>query len=561
MKVLIIGGVAGGATAAARIRRLDEEAEIVVIEKSGFISYANCGLPYYVGGVIDSDESLLLQSPEGFYERYRIDARVNSEAVEIDTFNKQVKIKNLLTNEIYFESYDKLLLSTGAKPVTPEWAGKSDKVFTLRTVEDALSIRSCIEEERPQSAVIVGGGFIGLEMAENLVHRGVDTTVVEYAEHLLANFDLDMACVVHGALKKKGVKLRLNSKVEKISERQGRPEVFISGAEAVCADIVILSIGVAPDTTLSKSAGIELSDKGAIVVNERMETSKKDVYAVGDSVLIKHFVTGKPAYVPLAGPANRQARVAADNICGLSSQYKGAQGTSVVKLFDMTAASTGLNEKAAKLAGINYEKIIISPPNHATYYPGARIMLIKLLYEKATQKIIGAQIAGYEGVDKRIDVLSTAMRAGMKAAELKDLDLAYAPPFSSAKDPINILGYIADNIERGLVKQAHFEDLEKLNQCEVTLLDTRTKGEYSRGTVEGFINIPVDSLRERIYELDGSKPVYVLCQSALRSYLACRILAQYGYECYNLSGGYRFYEIVKTEKAVAGAYPCGKNKD
>lgn len=563
MRVIIIGGVAGGATAAARIRRLDEKAEIIIFEKSGYISYANCGLPYYIGGVIEDKEELTLQTPESFWERFNIDVRVQNEALEINPENKTVTVKNIKTGEVYTESYDKLLISTGAKPTRPQMQGIDlDNVFTLRTVEDTYNIKDFVDECKPKSAVVVGGGFIGLEVAENLNEMGVDVTILQRPDHLLNTLDYDMATLVHSRFRKSGVKLKFGVSVQGFEKAEKGVDVLIKGEEPINADMVLLAIGVTPDSTLAKNAGLDLGIKDSIVVNDRMETSARNIYAVGDAVQVKHSITGDNAVISLAGPANKQGRIAADNICGGDSRYKGSMGSSVIKIFDMTVASTGLTEKLAKASEIDYDKIVLSPMSHAGYYPGGKVMTMKVVFEKSTQRIIGAQIVGFDGVDKRIDVLATAMNFGATASDLKDLDLAYAPPYSSAKDPVNMAGFVIENIGAGKMKQFHWDDISRLQNVNgITLLDTRTSFEYSRGHIDGFINIPVDELRSRMDEIDKSKPLYVMCQSGLRSYISCRILAQNGFDCYNFSGGYRFYESVIKEKLISEkSYPCGMDK-
>lgn len=560
MKVLIVGGVAGGASAAARIRRLDENAQIIVFERSGFVSYANCGLPYYIGGVITDEHELTLQTPESFSSRFNIDVRIRHEVTAVDPENKTVTVRNLETESEFTESYDKLLLSPGAKPVMPKLSGmNSDRIFTLRTVEDTVRIHDFIKTHRPESAVLAGGGFIGLEMAENLRHMGLDVTVIQRSDQVLPPFDRDMAAQIHTLLAGNGVKLKLNSAVAGFSQEDGSVSTLIEGDSPLSSDMVILAIGVAPDTSLAESAGLELGIKGSIVVNEKMETSVPDIYAVGDAVEVIHSVTGQKAVISLAGPANRQGRIAADNICGGSSRYPGSQGSSVIKLFDMTAASTGINEKTAKASGIKYDKIVLSPSDHAAYYPGSTLLTMKLLWEKESLRILGAQIAGYSGADKRIDVIATAIRAGMKVTDLAALDLAYAPPYSSAKDPVNMAGFMAENIENGIVKQFHWHDIDELiGKNDITLLDARTPEEYAAGHINGFVNIPVDELRSRIGELDIKTPVYVMCQSGLRSYIAARILKQNGFDCYNFSGGYRFWEMINSDRmSCKSAYPCG----
>ena len=563
MKVLIVGGVAGGATAAARLRRLDEKAEIIVFERTGYISYANCGLPYYISGVIEDPEELTLQTPESFFERFRVDMRVRHEVTAIHPERKTVSVKNLASGEEFEESYDKLLLSPGAKPSIPPVPGTGlDRVFTLRTVEDTFRIKEFVEKESPRSAIIAGGGFIGLEMAENLRQLGLDVTIVQRPKQLMSPFDPDMAAFIHGEARKQGLRLVLGAGVEGFSGDGTGVKVNIKDGSALSADMVILAIGVSPDTALAKAAGIELGIKGSILVNDRMETNLPDIYAVGDAVQVRHAVSGADTLISLAGPANKQGRIAADNICGGDSRYRGSMGSSVLKFFSLTAASTGLSEKAARQAGFDTDKVILSPMSHAGYYPGGKVMTVKLVFEKRSFRILGAQIVGYEGVDKRIDVIATAIQAGLSATELRDLDLAYAPPYSSAKDPVNMAGFMADNIAKGVLKQWHVEDEPSLpRDGSVTLLDTRTVREYSRGHVQDFVNIPVDELRERIGEIEKGKPVYVMCQSGIRSYIACRILAGEGFEAYNFSGGYRFYEAVTSDRRlVESATPCGMDR-
>ena len=560
MKIVIVGGVAGGASAAARLRRLDETAQILIFERSGFISYANCGLPYYIGGVITEKKDLTLQTPESFWSRFRIDALVHHEVLRVDRKNKTVAVKNLVTGRIYEESYDKLILSPGARPIRPELPGiDSERVYTLRTVEDTVKIRESVEKQQVRSAVIIGGGFIGVEMAENLQRLGIEVSLVEKLPQLLGQFDADMVSFLHAHIREKGVQLHLGRSVERFLEEDGGISVCIDGGEKLFADIAIAAIGVLPESTLAAEAGLTLGMKNSIAVNEYMQTSDPDIYAVADAAENTHRITGQKTVMALAGPANRQARIAADHICGIQRPYMGAAGTSVLKIFDMTAASAGLNERAARAAGIEYEKVILSPVSHAAYYPGGKVMTLKLLFEK-NGRILGAQIVGFDGVDKRIDVLAASMQAKLKATDLCDLDLAYAPPYSSAKDPVNMAGFVAENVLSGKVKQFFYEEALSLpRDGSVTLLDTRTEAEYSRGHAEGFdINIPVDRLRERLEEIDKTKPVYVMCQSGLRSYIACRILTQNGFNCYNFAGGYRVYHSIRSQEAEsASAYSCG----
>lgn len=563
MKVVIVGGVAGGASAAARIRRLDENAEIIVFEKTGYVSYANCGLPYYIGDVISDSNELTLQTPESFWLRFRILVKTNHEVTNIDASAKTVTVKNLLTGEEWVEAYDKLLLSPGAKPVQPNLLGMdSEKIFTLRTVEDTLKIHDYVANMKSKSAVIVGGGYIGIEVAENLKEKGLNITIIQRPNQLMNTLDYDMATFVHSKLRAKGVSLKLNSNVIGFREDGNSIVTLLENGQAISADMVLLAIGVTPENSLAKQAGLKLGTKGSIVVNERMETSVPDIYAVGDAVQVKHFVTEEDTVIALAGPANKQGRIVADNICGGDSRYHGSMGSSIIKIFDMTVAGTGLTEKVAKDLGMDCESVVLSPSSHAGYYPGAKVMTMKVVFEKGTLKLLGAQIIGTECVDKSLDVLATAIHCGMKADILKDLDLAYAPPFSSAKAPVNMAGFMIENISRGIVKQYHWDEVKDLpRDGSVTLLDTRTAHEYKNGHIDGYINIPVDDLRERLSEIDKSKPVYVICQSGLRSYIACRILAQNGFDCYNFSGGYRFYASVIQEKQMSECtYPCGMEK-
>ncbi|MGI6510308.1 MAG: FAD-dependent oxidoreductase [Erysipelotrichaceae bacterium] len=563
MKVVIVGGVAAGASAAARLRRLDERAEIVVFERSGYVSYANCGLPYYVGDVITDSENLTLQTPKGFYDRFRVEAKVHHEVTAINPKEKTVTVKNLENGNEFKENYDKLILAPGARPLVPGIFGADlDKVFKLRTVEDTFRIKDFINKTKPESVVIAGGGFIGIEMAENLKELGMDVTLVQLFKQLTGNLDPDIACFVHSEMRKHGIKLHLGQAVEGFEKNEDGVKVLVKNQKPLYADMAILAVGVSPDTKLAKDAGLELGIGGSIIVNDRMETSSPDIYAAGDAVQVKHYVTGKNALISLAGPANKQGRIIADNICGGDSRYLGSQGSSILKVFDITAASTGINETEAKLAGLDADFVILSPMSNSSYYPGGKVMTMKVVFEKGTYRLLGAQIVGYDGVDKRIDVIATAIHAKLKATQLKDLDLSYAPPYSSAKDPVNMAGFMIENIARGILKQWHLADEKNLpRDGSVTLLDTRTVKEYSAGNVEGFKNIPVDELRERLDEIEKGKPVYVICQSGIRSYIACRILEGYGYEAYNFSGGFRFYDAVTRDQAlIEESYDCGKDK-
>ncbi len=547
MKNIIIGGVAGGASAAARLRRLDETAEIIILERGEFVSFANCGLPYYIGGAITDRGNLTLQTPESFQARFRIDVRVFNEAIKIEPEAKTVTVKNLRTGETYEETYDNLILSPGAEPIKPNIEGiDSDIVFTLRNIPDTLKIKNHIDTAKPKSAVVIGGGYIGVEMAENLAEAGLDVSVVELADHLIASLDFDMAADVHRYIKKKGIKLYLKNGVTAI-----RDHTVILQKGEIPADMVILSVGVRPETALAKACGIQVNARGSIVVDSSMKTNLPGIYAVGDAVEVKDFITGNPAFVPLAGPANKQGRIAADNIAGCGSAYTGTQGSAVLKLFDMTIATTGLSEKSAKAAGIAYDKTYTYSGSHASYYPGASNMSVKILWDKMTHKLIGAQIVGFDGVDKRMDVLATAIRFGAKVTDLANLELCYAPPFGSAKDPVNMAGFVAENVISGKVKQFFWHDVENLpRDGSVTLLDTRTQTERAGGMIDGFIHIPLDSLRENLHQVPKDRPVYVHCHSGLRSYIACRILAGNGYDCYNLAGGWRLYESVINERTV-----------
>lgn len=555
MKTIIVGGVAGGASAAARLRRLDEQAEIILIERGAHVSFANCGLPYYIGGDISKKSSLLLQTPESLHARFNIDVRTHSEVVAVDPSAQSVSIKNLKSGEEYVETYDNLILSPGAKPSLPPIEGvELDRVFTLRSVPDAVAIRDFVDEEFPDHAVIIGGGYIGLEMAENLKKTGMSVTIVEMSDHVIAPLDFDITCDVHAYLESKGVSLLLNTAVEQIAEEDDGLSVKTS-CGAISCDFVILSAGVTPDTAFLKGSGIPLNARGAILTDSHMR-ALPHVYAVGDAVAVSDFILEEPTLIPLAGPANKQGRIAADNICGIPSEYHGTQGSSVLKLFDMTIAMSGANERALRQSKYDYDKVFLFTKSHAAYYPGAQGMSIKALYEKATGRILGAQITGFDGVDKRMDVLSVAIRQKMTAQDLTELELCYAPPFGSAKDPVNFVGYVIENTRCGLVKTFHWHDIASLpRDGSVTLLDVRTDAEYAEGHIDGFSHIPLDSLRGRIDELDPQKPVYVHCHSGLRSYIACRILRGNGFDCYNLSGGYRLYHNVMTGKKMA-EHPC-----
>lgn len=545
MKIIIIGGVAGGATAATRLRRLNEKAEIIILERGGFVSFANCGLPYYIGGTITEKEKLTVETPQGFRDKFNIDVRVENEVISIDPERKILKVNELATGREYEESYDELLLSPGAEPVRPPLKGiDRENVFTLRNIPDTMRMDTFIKMNNPATAVVVGGGNIGVEMAENLTEKGIKVTIVEMADHLIAPLDPDMASDVHNYIRAKGIRLYLGSGVTAIGEGK-----VLTDKEEIPADMVLMSVGTKPETALAQSCGVEVNAKGSIIVDERMHTSVPHIYAVGDAVEVKHFVTEEPTSIQLAGPANKQGRIAADNIAGYDSIYTGSQGSAILKVFDMTVASTGLSEKQAKSAGIDYDKVYTYLAPHASYYPGGTNMSMKVIWDKKTEKIIGAQIVGYEGVDKRMDILATAMRFGGKVTDLTKLELCYAPPFGSAKDPVNIAGYAAENIISGKVKQYFWDDVADLpRDGSVSLIDIRTPEETAGGMIDGYVNIPWVEIRKRLDEIPKDKTVYLSCTSGLKSYNVSRILTGLGYDCYNLAGGYRLYSSIMKDK-------------
>ena len=548
MKVLIVGGVAGGAGAATRLRRLSEESEIILFEKGEYISYANCGLPYYIGGTIKSKERLLVTSPKLLRERFHIDVRTMSEVVSIDRVKKTVTVKNHTDGSSYEESYDKLILSPGAQPKRPNLPGIDlAGIFTLRTVPDTLEIDSYINEKKARHAVVVGAGFIGVEMAENLKERGLDVTVVEFLNQAVSTLDPEMAAILHRHLRENGIHLRFGTGVQGFEQAENLI-VKLSDNTELNADLVILSIGVAPDSRLAKQANLELGVGGSIKVDSTYATSDPNIFAVGDAIGVRHLVTGDETLIPLAGPANKQGRLAAENVLGTHLvKDDGVQGSAVLKVFKMTAASTGLNERQLKAQNIPYQKTYVHPASHASYYPDSTQLSMKLLFAQ-DGKLLGAQAVGYDGVDKRIDVLATALRLGATVYDLEKLELCYAPPYSSAKDPVNMLGFTAANILRGDMKVFHFDEVDALDRSKITLLDVRTPEEVQIGTFEGAINIPVDELRERINELPKEKPVYAFCKVGLRGYIAARMLMQHGYDAYNLSGGYQTYSMFKEDQ-------------
>jgi NADPH-dependent 2,4-dienoyl-CoA reductase/sulfur reductase-like enzyme/rhodanese-related sulfurtransferase len=546
-KIIIIGGVAGGMSAATRLRRLDATAEIIVLEKSGHVSYANCGLPYYVGGVIETEDALLLQTPETLHNRFRLDVRISSEAVSINRALKTVAVRNLLDGTEYEISYDKLILSPGASPIRPNFPG-SERAMTLRTVEDVERIALAVTK-KPKRAVVIGGGFIGVEIAENLIHKGIATSIVEVAPQVLAPLDSEMASFVHTELARNGVNLFLGKSVVAIGEKS----VELSDGRHVDAEIVIMAIGVRPDVELARSAGITIGERGGIDVNQFNQTSDLDIYAIGDAAQKKDALDGTSTLVPLANLANRHGRVVADHILGRDVRVVPTIGTAIVKVFELTIATTGWNERRLLTSGRNFKVIHTHPSSHAGYYPGAEQMSLKLIFDAVTGEIYGAQGVGYEGVDKRIDVIATAIRGGITAPELADLELAYAPPFGSAKDAVNMLGYVAENQISGLVETLQWNEVGTHN-----LLDVRARSEFAAGSIPGAINIPVDELRERISEVP-THDVLVLCQVGQRGHTATLLLNELGIEAKNLDGGYRTW--INSPAAITYHSTTEKEKE
>lgn len=537
-KILIVGGVAGGASAAARLRRLDENAKIIMFEKGEYISFANCGLPYYIGETIKDRKKLIVQTPENMVKRFNIDIKTNSEVIDIDTNKKFVKVKSK-DKGIYEESYDYVVLSPGAKPMKPNIEGiTSEKIMTLRNIPDTDKIKAFVDNNNINNTVVIGGGFIGVEMAENLVQRGINVTLVEAAPHILAPFDTDMTVMAEKELESNGVNLILGDGVKSFKDTESNIEILLSSDTKLTADLVILAIGVVPDTNFVKESGINLGKKGHILVDKNMQTNINNIYAVGDAVEIKDFVNGQSTAIPLAGPANKQGRIAADNISGLNKSFNGSQGTAIIKIFGLTAASTGNNERTLKKLDISYKIIYVHPVSHASYYPGASPISIKLIFNgKGT--ILGAQAMGYEGVDKRIDVIASIMRLHGTIYDLTELELNYAPPFSSAKDPVNMAGFTAENVLTGKSDVITPMELLDYDMSNSTLVDVRSEIEFDNGHMKGAINIPVDNLRERLSELDRNKEIIVYCQVGLRGYVAERILKQKDFKVKNLTGGYK----------------------
>ncbi|MGB7567138.1 MAG: CoA-disulfide reductase [Chitinivibrionales bacterium] len=540
-KILIVGGVAGGASCAARMRRLDESAEIIMFEKGDYISFANCGLPYYIGDAIKDRENLIIQTPEKFKERFNVDVRTNSEVTVINPVDKTVTVRT--KESTYGERYDALVLSPGTSPIRPPLRGiHSPIVFTLRNIPDTDHIRAYVDKKLARRAAVIGGGFIGLEMAENLRHRGLEVTLVEMLDQVFTPADKEMASVLHQHLIMNGVRLVLGNGVKEILPTgDTTAEVLLNSGERIPTELVILSIGVKPDTEFVKKSGIAVGDRGTIIVDEHMRTDKPDIYAVGDAVEVADFITGKKVHVPLAGPANRQGRIAADNIAGIDSVYKNTQGTAICKIFDLTAAVTGLNEKSAKRWGIPFLKSYTHGTSHAGYYPGAYPLSIKILFAPKSGKLLGAQVIGKDGVDKRIDVFATALRHGLTVYDLAELELAYAPPYGSAKDPVNMAGFVAQNILEGCMPVFYAEDVASIDGSRQQFLDVRTTPEHELGAIDNSLCIPVDELRMRMNELDKEKEIMIYCQVGLRGYLAARMLMQRGFRVKNLSGGYKTY--------------------
>ena len=543
MKVIIVGGVAGGATTAARLRRLNEKAEIILIERGNFISFANCGLPYYIGNVIKNKKDLLVQTPEKFNKRFNIDVRIKQEVTKIDRKEKCIVIKNLETNEEYKESYDKLVLSPGANPINPFKDLNSERIKTLRNVEDSVEIKDYIIKNNIKNVAIIGGGYIGVEVAENLSNfNDVKVTIIEKASHLIAPLDEDMARFVHKLLEKKGINIILNNGVKEIINKDDKLNIILEN-EKIDSEYIILCLGVIPEDKLAVDAELKVYPKGGIEVDDHMRTNDEDIYALGDAVKIKNCVTEDMSYISLAGPANKQARVVANNICGKETSYDGSIGSSILKIFDYNLGITGINEATCKNSNTQYKTIILSPFSHATYYPGASMLTIKAIYEQKTGKILGAQVLGKEAVDKVTDILATAIIMKTTAYDLEKLDLCYAPPFSSAKSPVNLLGNSIVNEIEGLVETITWEDVENLNNNNnISILDVRTDAEYEEGAFKGCIHIPLDDLRGNLDKLDKTKTYLVYCKTGLRSYIACRILSQNGFEVQNITGGYHYYK-------------------
>ena len=553
MKILIVGGVAGGASVAARLRRMDEQAEIILFERGEYISYANCGLPYYIGGTIADRDNLFVQTVDGFSKRFKIDIRVLQEVICINRENKSITIQNLITNKEYTESYDKLILSTGSEPVKPPIKGiDSRKIFTLRNVPDTDKIKNFLITHKPQKAVVIGGGFIGLEMVENLHNAGLEVQLVEKADQVMAPIDFSMAAIVHQQLRQKGVELYLKEGVTSFLEEENGVRIVLESGRELISDMVIFSIGVRPDIKIVKDAGLQLGTTRGIKVNSYMQTSDSNIYALGDAVEVLNPVITKQMLIPLAGPANKQARIVADNILEDNKYiYPGTIGTSIAKVFDLTVAATGLSSKVLNRECIEHISSFTHGSSHAGYYPGASQLSVKVNFSPLTGKLLGAQVVGKEGADKRIELFSEVIKKGGTIYDLMDIEHAYAPPYSSAKDPVNMAGFVADNILKGKMKVAQWRDIGKINLAKTTLLDVRTSEECSEGYIKGAMNIPLDELRSRIKEIPKEKDVLIYCAVGLRGYIASRILAQYGFSnVLNLSGGYTTYATAIAEYSL-----------
>lgn len=565
-KILIVGGVAGGASTATRLRRLDENLEIVMFEKGEYISFANCGLPYYIGDVIQNRDSLILQTPEKIKDRFNIDVRNNSEVIAVDSTNKSVTVKKI-TGEIYTESFDCLVLAPGAKPIQPPIEGISnDKIFTLRNIKDMDMIKNSLKDRNIKSSVVVGGGYVGVETAENLKHLGVETTLIEAGDNILSPFDSEISTHLEYELITNGVNLLLKEKVVKFEDNNGTIKICLESGKTIETEIVILAIGVSPDTKFLKDSGIYLGDRGHIIVDEYLKTNVENIYALGDAILVNNLITGSQAFIPLAGPANRQGRIVANNIFGEKEKYKGSLGTAILKVFDLTAASTGINEKSLKNTDISFEKIYLYPNNHANYYPGATPLSIKVLFNKENKRILGAQCFGKEGVDKFIDVIATTLHFNGTIDDLKELELAYAPPFLSAKSPANMVGFIGDNILKNRLDQIFVKDLKNYDNSKHFILDVRESLELVGGFFENSVNIPLSELRKRYNEIPKDKEIWTYCAVGLRGYLAERFLKQNGYNVKNVAGGYKTHLtdlnkkmqpkdiVVKSEKLDSSNY-------
>ena len=561
MKVVIVGGVAGGASCAARLRRLNESAQIVMFERGPYISFANCGLPYHIGGVIEQRDKLLLQTPESFRARFNVDVRVNSEVTAIDRQKKTVTVQS--GGKTYSEDYDVLVLSPGSSPLVPNIPGVDDqRVMSLWTIPDMDKIITQVREKNAKTAVVVGGGFIGLEMAENLVHAGLKVTLVEMLGQVMTSVDFEMAQMLHKHMTEKGVRLALSERVERFDAGEDGISV-VTDKRTVATDMVILAAGVRPNSQLAAQCGLELGVGGGIVVDESLRTADESIYAVGDAVEVTHYVSGEKMMIPLAGPANKMGRMAADNICGLDRKYKGSLGSSVAKVFDLTVAATGLNEtqlkKAGKKPGIDYKVTVLHPLSHAGYYPGGMPLTLKLIFGAEDGLVLGAQCVGYKGVDKRIDVIASAMHFGATVYDLEELELCYAPPYSSAKDPVNMAGYTGDNQLTGLVDNITFGELADLPASAV-LLDVRTAAEHAMGAIPGSLHMPVDSLRERLGELDKTKEYIIYCAVGIRAYIAARLMAQHGFAVRNLTGGFTTYRVASKDYTMGGKQPVKETK-